>query len=142
MDFKNLTSGAILYYFAIIHEPIKWIPYAIDWIIGIFIFPALSYVILKKIWEKWELSEKLDEAFSKILSGIITIHFIYELYIEINRKAHYANTEYVRTRDGYEAVGEWVSVKGPSLQNILIFSVLIIFFIWAGILRKHIKNKE
>jgi hypothetical protein len=53
---------------------------------------------------------------------------------------HIDNTKWIQTRDGMEAIGDDIVVKGPDWGNALIIVIIALLVLWFGVLKKGTKT--
>ncbi|PIB27043.1 hypothetical protein BFP77_13480 [Maribacter sp. 4U21] len=106
------------------------------------LIPLITWITIYCIWNKYEVQEKVSVLLSKILSGIISLAlFIYPI-IKMNNDTHITNTEYSRTFDGMEAVGDYIEVNGTDWGQILVLLIASTLFFVLGVLRLGSDNSD
>lgn len=105
------------------------------------IIPVLIYFLLAWIWNKWEPSEKVEDALERILSGLICAVLILMAIIEATSKEHIGNTKWIQTREGREAVGDDVVLSGPDWGNIIMLVIISIVVFVIGVMKVKTKDK-
>jgi len=75
----------------------------------------------------------------RILSGVICIGLLILAVLVATSKTHIGNTQWIRTRDGMEAVGDDILRKGPDWGIVVVLAVLAILALWFGVLKKELK---
>ncbi len=104
------------------------------------LIPTIVWFILNWIWDKWNPDTRTEDILERALSLVITIFLIVMAIFEIQAKTHLENDNWIRTREGMEAVGDEILVKGPDYGNALIFLLIGIGVFWFGVLKKKIKS--
>jgi hypothetical protein len=106
------------------------------------LIPTIVWFLLGGIWNKWQLSTKLDNALVRILSSLNCVALLIMAFFETQRETHFENTKWVRTYDGMEAVGEDIMVKGPDWGNAFILIILVALIFWFGVLKKNFQSSD
>ena len=101
------------------------------------LLPVISWWILKWIWDRWMPEENQEDTAVRVLSISIGITLLIFVIMEFSRTSHLANTEYIRTQDGIEEVGNYVKVKGRNWTNIIMMAIFAFLFLWHGLFRKR-----
>ena len=118
----------------------SWTAWLVIRIGYLYIVPLVAWVLLGWIWNRWQLNAKLNSLLNRTLSGIIFIALIVFAIIEATSTTHIGNTQWIRTRDGYEDVGDSIVLQGP---DYVIMFVIILFaglLLWFGILKRGMKK--
>ena len=141
MDFRNYLAGTI-FFVLLIWGPINhsWTAWLVIRIGYLYIVPLVAWLLLGWIWNRWQLNAKLNSLLNRTLSGIIFIALIVFAIIEATSTTHIGNTQWIRTRDGYEDVGDSIVLQGP---DYVIMFVIILFaglLLWFGILKRGMKK--
>ena len=139
-EYVSLTVFGVL----VIWEPFNAIwP---SWLLGpggyFFVLPLLLLFILLSMDSYLNIKSRLSNWIFIVVSffNMSTLLFLaYQAYIE---KYHYANTRYVWTRDGNEAVGHDLRVPGPDYGVILIYLLVFAFILWYGVVDKYLKIRK
>lgn len=101
--------------------------------------PLIVWFLLSWIWGKWKPNARMEDILERTLSSIICAALIIMGIFEIQAKTHLENDHWIRTRDGMEAVGEDILVKGPDYGHIFILVVIAICVFWFGVLKRKFK---
>ena len=76
--------------------------------------PLLTWFLLGSIWKVWQpdgaTEERLERAFGGATGGALVVLAI----LAAMAHTHIGNTEWVRTRDGLEPVGDDIVLPGPN----------------------------
>lgn len=137
MSFRNYltwTFFAILFFWGPIHPlgtPDLWprISYLI-------ILPLIAWLLIAWVWNKWTPSKRFEIILNRILSGMICIILISLAIGDLTAKNHFENTQTIRTRDGYEDVGDYIAIPGPDYGSALITTLISFVVFWFGVLGK------
>jgi hypothetical protein len=143
MNFKNYLAGTILV-ILLIWGPIDhswpvWLAIRIGYLI---LIPLLVWLLLSWVWNYWQPSYKVEVTLERILSGLICIALFTLSILEATSRVHIENTQWVRSRDGVEAVGDDVVVSGPDYGTIFILVVIALLVLWYGVLKKGAKSSD
>jgi hypothetical protein len=141
MMFKKYLTGTILALLLI------WGPVDHSWPNLLFVrigyliaLPLIIYLLIGWIWKLCQPSDKIEDALNRILSVIICAGLFVLAFLEATSTTHFVNTETIRTRDGYEDVGDYIAVPGPDYANAIIIALVGVMFFWLGVLRKGSKT--
>ncbi len=128
---------ALLIWGPIDHSLKGWLIIRIGYLI---IIPFLIHFLLKWIWSKWDPTDKEEDVLQRILSGLICALLVFLAILEATSKKHIGNTKWIQTRDGMEAVGDDIVIKGPDKGNIAMLILFAILFLVIGVMR--VRGKE
>ena len=84
----------------------------------------------------------METTLERILSGLICIALFTFGVLEATSKTHICNTQWVRTRDGMEAVGDDIVLQGTDWGNVFIFGLFAIVFLWLAVSKKGTKSSD
>lgn len=111
MSFRNYLTGTI---FVIL---LLWGPIDDSWsgslmirISYLILIPLIVWVLFGWIWSRLQPADKFEVSLNRILSAIISVGLFILAVIEATSATHLANTRTIRTRDGYEDVGDYIRV--------------------------------
>lgn len=104
------------------------------------IVPLLFYFLLVWIWNRWEPSEKVENILERTLSGLISGFLLLMAIFEATLNEHVANTKWIQTRDGMEAVGDDIVVSGPNWGNVVMLIIISIVVFGIGVMKR--KNRK
>lgn len=104
------------------------------------IIPLVIYFLLAWVWDKWEPSMKVEDILERTLSGLICGFLILMALFEARSKEHIGNTKWIQTREGMEAVGDDIVLKGPDTGQIVMLIVFAILVFVFGVMK--IKTKD
>lgn len=141
MTFRNYLAGTIFVILLILgpidHSWPVWLAIRIGYLI---LIPLLVWLLLGWLWNFWQPSDKVEITLSRILSGLICIALFTLAILEATSKTHIGNTQWIRTRDGMEAVGEDIVLSGPDYGTVFIIIVIALLVLWFGVLKKGAKS--
>lgn len=143
MAFRNFIAGTIfavlLIWGPIDHSWPAWLTIRIGYLI---IIPVVVWLLLGWVWNLWPPNNKLEYVLNRVLSGIICIALFVLAALEALSKVHIGNTQWIRTRDGTEAVGDDIVLPGPDWGNVLVLVIIAVFVLWFGVLKKDAKTSD
>ncbi|MBN1185573.1 MAG: hypothetical protein JXB49_25025 [Bacteroidales bacterium] len=143
MAFRKYLAGTV-FVVLLIWGPINeswpvWLGIRIGYLI---LIPFLVWVLLGWIWNHWQLNEKTDNILERILSGIISLTLFVLAIFEAVSDTHIGNTQWIRTRDGMEAVGDDIILQGPDWGFVFILVFFAIIILWFLVLKKGSKTSD
>ena len=98
------------------HPPSRWGIF--DWLIDL-VFLAVLFVVvhfgLKYFWRVWKPDGSAEDRLSRAVAGAIAGALFLGAVLATQDKAHQECTQTVRTNDGTECVGDYVTVPGPDI---------------------------
>lgn len=143
MTFKNYITGTI-FVILLIWEPIdhSWPVWLLIRTSYLILMPLILWLLLSWIWNHWQPTDKLESTLNRILSGTISIGLIILAILEATSTTHIGNTQTIRTRDGYEDVGDYIQLPGPDYGNVFVIVLIAILFLWFGVLKKGSKTSN
>jgi succinate dehydrogenase hydrophobic anchor subunit len=116
------------------HSWPSWLAIRISYLI---LIPVIVWFLLKWIWRIWKPSEELEDrlirALASATSGVLLVLAILELMSD----THIGNTMWIQTRDGSEAVGDDIILRGPDWV-----AAIILFFLCAISFGYSISRRE
>ncbi len=143
MTFRNYITGTIfvilLIWGPIDHSWPLWLLVRTSYLI---LIPLIVWLILSWIWNHWQPSEKLEVTLNRILSGTISVGLFTLAILEATSTTHIGNTQTIRTRDGYEDVGDYIELPGPDYGNVFVIVIIAILVLWFGVLKKDSKTSN
>lgn len=114
MYFRKYFLGVLCIYLFI------WKPIYFDWeffflieLACLFLLYRILFYLSGFIWQRYNISPKMDSLFSRFLSGFFAVFFLSEAYLFATSKTHLGNSMRVVTRDGYENLGDDIVLPGP-----------------------------
>jgi hypothetical protein len=143
MTFKNYLAGTI-FVILLIWGPINhswrfWLAVRTGYLI---LIPFLVWLLLGLVWNYWQPNDKVEISLKRILSGLICVVLFTLAIFEAISKTHVGNTQWIRTRDGMEAVGEDTVLRGPDYGSVFIITVIALLILWFGVLKKGAKTSD
>ncbi len=94
------------------------------------------------IWNEFKPTAKLEDILNRILSVTISVGLFILAILEANSTTHIGNTQTIRTRDGYEDVGDYIELPGPDYVNVFVIVTIAIIFLWLGVMKKDSKTSN
>lgn len=77
-----------------------------------------------------------------MLSGIISVGLFILAILEATSTTHFGNTQTIRTRDGYEDVGDYIELSGPDYGNVIVIVIIAMLFLWIGVVKYNSKTSN
>lgn len=143
MFFRNYLAGTIfailLIWGPIDHSWPAWLAIRIGYLI---IVPLVIWLLLGWVWNLWDPNNKLEITLERMLSGIICIVLLVLATLEAISKIHIGNDQWIRTRDGMEAVGEDIVLQGPDWRAVIVLVIIALLVLWFGVLKKGGKTSD
>jgi hypothetical protein len=128
---------ALLIWGPINHSWPAWLAIRIGYLI---VVPTMVWLLLRCLWNYWQPNSKTEIVLERILSGLICVTLFTLAFLEATSKMHIDNTKWIQTRDGMEAIGDDIVVKGPDWGNALIIVIIALLVLWFGVLKKGTKT--
>lgn len=101
------------------------------------IIPGLLWLALGFFGGKWRIDKTVNERLNAALAGGLAIAFLFGAYFSYTSSYHTECEQGIRTREGYECVGDYVIKKGPDKEGAIIQVMLAgLAFLYA------IKSRE
>ena len=143
MNFRNYLTGAV-FVILLIWGPIdhSWPVWLLIRTTYLIVIPLIVWLLLSWIWNRWQPTHKFEITLNRILSGIICLGLFILAIIETTSTTHIGNTLVIRTRDGYEDVGDSIELPGPDYGNVLVIVIIAILVLWFGVLKKGTKSSN
>ena len=143
MTFRNYLSGTILVVL-LIWGPIEhswpaWLAIRIGYLI---LVPLTVWFLLGWAWNYWQPNDKIEVLLNRFLSGMICIALFTLAVLEATSKKHIGNTQWIRTWDGAEAVGEDILLQGPDWVTVFIIATIALFVLWLGVIKRGKKSND
>lgn len=136
---RNLLVG-LLFVVLLIWAPVE--PYGMVVRVAYLIaLPALLWLGLRYFGSKWDGDEMANNRLARGIAGIIAGAFFVGAYLSFTAPYHTECTQSVRTNDGSECVGDYVTVKGRDLSGAFISLGLGALATWYAI-SKHDDDKS
>lgn len=143
MVFRNYLTW-VIFIILLIWGPLDhswpvWIVIRIGYLI---LIPIFVWMLVGWVWNYRQPSEMVENTLERILSGLICIGLFTLAIIEATSKTHIGNTQWIRTRDGMEAVGDDIVLPGPDYLLVYIIVVIALLVLWYGVLKKSTKTSD
>ena len=143
MTFRNYITGTIfvilLIWGPIDHSWNNWLLIRTSYLI---LIPIIVWMLFGWIWNHWQPADKLEATFNRILSGIISVGLFIHAILEATSTTHIGNTQTIRTRDGYEDVGDYIELPGPDYGNVFVILIIAMLFLWFGVLKYNSQSSN
>lgn len=143
MTFRNYITGTIfiiiLIWGPIDHSWNNWLLIRTSYLI---LIPLVVWLLLRWIWNHWQPTDKLETILNRILSATISVGLLILAILEATSTTHIDNTQTIRTRDGYEDVGDYIELPGPDYRNVFVIVIIAILFLWFGVLKYNSKSSN
>ena len=97
------------------------------------IIPLFIWFLLGLIWKYWSPDKEVEERLSRTLAGVTSGVFIVMAILAAYSKYHLGNTLVVRSREGYEDVGDYIMFPGPDWGSVFIYTILAVIAFWYSI---------
>lgn len=143
MAFREYLTG-IIYLVLLIWGPIDHdIEYGIVIrICYLIIIPFLFWLIIRWIWNYFDLNRNVDIILNKILSVLIAFTLVVFAVLETFSNYHIENTQVIQTRFVKEDVGDFIKLPGTDWGNVLFLILGSAFFIWLAFSKNVSKSQE
>lgn len=107
------------------------------------ILPYGLWFLLGWLWNNvLFIDEEIDNIIERITYGLIGLFLIFQAVLTFTAKNHLDNTMWVRTRDGYDAVGDDIMVSGPDYRlSFILFGLGLAVVLAAAFAGKKKKQK-
>ena len=141
MTFRNYLTGTILV-ILLIWGPIdhSWPAWLIIRTSYLILIPLIVWLLFGWIWNRWQPTYNFENTLNRVLSGIISGGLFTLAILQATSTTHIGNTQTIRTRDGYEDVGDYIVLPGPDYGNVFVIVIIAIFVLWFGVLKKGSKS--
>jgi hypothetical protein len=111
-----------------------WFVIRIGYLIAI---PLAAWFLLGWIWKKWQPDEAADDRLLRALVGATGGVFVVLAIFKVIADTHVGNTMWIQTRDGREAVGDDIVLRGPDWGHVAVLLILAGFAFWFSITKKE-----
>jgi hypothetical protein len=141
MSCRKYLVGALVFAL-IVWGPIdyswpSWLAIRIAYLIAI---PLATWFLLVWIWRVWQPDAATENRLKRVLAGATAGALLVLAIFEAMADTHVGNTNWVRTYDGMEAVGDWIILQGPDWVTVVILLVASGFSFWISILKTESKQ--
>lgn len=143
MTFRNYITGTI-FLALLIWGPIddSWPSWLLIRISYLILIPLVVWLLFGWIWNRWQPDNNLETTLSRILSGVISAGLFILAIREAISSSHIGNTQTIRTRDGYEDIGDYIELPGPAYGNAFIILIVAMLVLWFGVLKRESKVSD
>lgn len=100
------------------------------------IIPILTLLALRHWGEKCNMDKLSNDRLNRALLSGIAGALLVGAYLSYTASSHTECDQYVRTRDGEECVGDYITVKGPDKGNALIQILFAGIAIWYAVAKR------
>lgn len=128
---------ALLIWGPIDHSWPSWLFIRISYLI---LAPIVVWFFLKWIWNMWQPNNETEDRFERALAGATSGVLFVLAILELISDTHLGNTVWAQTREGREAVGEDIILRGPSWGTVIILFILSALTFWYSISKREEKN--
>ena len=141
MTFQKYLVG-VVFISLLIWGPIddSWPSWLVIRISYLILIPIIVWFLLKWIWRIWqpnkEGEDRLIRALTSATSGVLFALAIFELMSD----THIGNTMWIQTREGREAVGDDIILRGPNWGAVVILFILCALTFWYSISKREENN--
>jgi hypothetical protein len=97
------------------------------------VIPTAFWFILSWIWKAWRPNATTEDRLERTLAGATAGALLHGAVLAAASDHHFKCTQEVRSRDGYECIGDYVLVRGPDLGWALMLTVAAAFAFWFGV---------
>jgi hypothetical protein len=96
------------------------------------LIPAAAWYLLAWAWKVWKPDAGAENRLGRTLAGATAGALLVGAVLAAQADHHYECTQHVRTRDGYECVGDYVRVPGPDFGQAFLLTLVAGFAFWFG----------
>ena len=107
-----------------------WLAIRIGYLIAI---PLATWFLLAWIWRVWQPDAASENQLKRVLAGATAGALLVLAIFEATADTHVDNTKWVRTYDGREAVGDWITLPGPDWVAVVMLLAASAFSLWISI---------
>ena len=141
MDSRKYLLGVVvvvlLIWGPINHSWPAWLAIRICYLI---VIPLAIWFLLAWIWRVWQPDTETEDRLLRSLAGATAGVLLIFAILEAMAETHVDNTQWVRTLDGMEAVGEDIVLPGPDWVVVIMLAAASVFSFWLSISKP--KSKE
>jgi hypothetical protein len=102
--------------------------------------PILLWLGLRYWGSKWAIDAQSNEYLWRAMAAAVAGAFLVGAYLYYTASYHSECTQEIRTRDGYECVGDYVKKKGPAKDHAFTMVLLAGFSGWIAISKRRDEN--
>ena len=104
--------------------------------IGSLLIPVGAWFLLGWLWRVWKPSAASEAKLGRALACLTGIVLVVVATIKAMADTHVGNTQWVRTRDGMEAVGDDIVLQGPDWGAVVMLLIVAGFAFWFSIIHQ------
>jgi hypothetical protein len=124
------TAVALLIWGPLDHSWPAWLAIRIGYIVAL---PVATWFLLGWLWGVWKPDAASEARLGRALACLTGTVLVVLATIEVMADTHLGNTQWVRTRDGMEAVGDDIVLHGPDWGVVIMLFVAAGFAFWFSI---------
>ncbi|MDP2906284.1 MAG: hypothetical protein Q8O22_08300 [Candidatus Omnitrophota bacterium] len=128
---------ALLIWGPLDHAWPAWFAIRMGYLIAI---PVAAWFLLGWIWRVWQPDAASENRFERALGGATAGVLVVLAILEAMANTHVGNTMYVRTREGTEAVGDDIVMRGPDWGNVFMLLIAAGFALWFSVAKRESKQ--
>lgn len=141
MGCRNYLVG-VVFFVLLIWGPIDhswpaWLAIRTGYLIAI---PLATWFLLAWIWRVWQPDAASEKRLVRVLAGATAGALLVLAIFEAMAYYHFDNTKWVRTYDGMEAVGDWITLPGPNWGRVVMLLAASGFSFWLSISKTESKQ--
>jgi hypothetical protein len=106
-------------------------------LIILIIIPIIILLILQHFGKKWNIDAITNDRLNRTLLALVASALFFAAYISYTANHHIECDQYIRTRDGDECVGDYVTVEGPNTTTALIEGLFAGMALWYSIVKRN-----
>jgi hypothetical protein len=134
MGIRKFLVGALafglLVWGPIDHDWPAWFLVRVLYLVAV---PAVAWFVLGWIWRAWRPDAVTEDRLSRTIAGTTAGVLLVGAVLAARTQHHFECTQEVRSRDGYECVGDYVLVPGPDLGQAFLLTLAAGFAFWFGV---------
>ena len=104
--------------------------------------PLLTWFLLAWIWKDLKPDAESEERCARAFLGVLAGVLLKMAISDANSEYHIGNTMTIRTRDGYEDVGDDVVLPGPNIGGAMVWGILAAFALGKSIVKWELKKQS
>jgi hypothetical protein len=112
----GVIAVALLIWGPIDHSWPAWLAIRIGYLI---LVPLATWFILGWIWKAWQPNPQTEKRLQRSLAGATAGVLLVFAIIQATADTHVGNTQWIQTRDGWEAVGDDIALPGPDWGTVI-----------------------
>lgn len=102
--------------------------------------PLAAWFLLGWIWRVWQPDAASENRIERALGAATGGVFLVIAVLDATADTHVDHTMWVRTRDGMEAVGDDIVIRGPDWGNVIMLIAAAGFAFWFSIAKRESKQ--